>query len=297
VFTAGGKLALFNAMQVLVDHGDEVILPVPYWVSFKDMIQYSGGKVVFVETDEREDFRLTAKMIEAAITPKTKAIILNTPSNPSGAVVSPADLEAIVRLAHARGIYVLLDECYVYLTFTGAVVSGGTFTDCKEHILVMGSLSKTYAMTGWRAGFALGPKQIIGAMSKLQSQSTSNTTSFVQKAAVAALTGSQECVTEMRADYLKLRDQVLAGFKTIPGLTCTVPQGAFYVYPNVSAFIGRGGIKSASDLAAKLLSEAHVVVVPGEAFGTKEHVRLSYAVSSDVVDEGVRRMREYLGKL
>jgi len=297
VFTAGGKLALFNAIQVLVEHGDEVILPVPYWVSFKDMIQYSGGKVVLVETDEREDFRLTAKMIEAAITPKTKAIILNTPSNPSGAVVSPADLEAIVRLAHARGIYVLLDECYVYLTFTGAVVSGGTFTDCKEHILVMGSLSKTYAMTGWRAGFALGPKQIIGAMSKLQSQSTSNTTSFVQKAAVAALTGDQQCVCEMRADYLKLRDQVLAGFKTIPGLTCTVPQGAFYVYPNVSAFIGRGGIKSASDLAAKLLSEAHVVVVPGEAFGTKEHVRLSYAVSADVVDEGVKRMREYLGRL
>jgi aspartate aminotransferase len=294
VFTAGGKLALFNAVQVLVDHGDEVILPVPYWVSFKDIIQYAGGKVVLVETDEREDFRLTAKMIEAAITPKTKAIVLNTPSNPSGAVVSSADLEAIVRLAHARGIYVLLDECYVYLTFTGAVVSGGTFTDCKEHIVILGSLSKTYAMTGWRAGFALGPKAIIGAMSKLQSQSTSNTTSFVQKAAVAALTGDQQCVCEMRADYLKLRDQVLAGFKTIPGLTCTVPQGAFYVYPNVSAFLGKGGIKSAADLAAKLLTEAHVVTVPGEAFGTKEHIRLSYAVSADVVDEGVKRMREYL---
>jgi aspartate aminotransferase len=294
VFTAGGKLALFNAVQVLVDHGDEVILPVPYWVSFKDIIQYAGGKVVLVETDEREDFRLTAKMIEAAITPKTKAIVLNTPSNPSGAVVSPADLEAIVRLAHARGIYVLLDECYVYLTFTGAVVSGGTFTDCKEHIVILGSLSKTYAMTGWRAGFALGPKAIIGAMSKLQSQSTSNTTSFVQKASIAALTGDQQCVCEMRADYLKLRDQVLAGFKTIPGLTCTVPQGAFYVYPNVSAFIGKGGIKSAADLAAKLLTEAYVVTVPGEAFGTKEHVRLSYAVSADVVDEGVKRMREYL---
>jgi len=294
VFTAGGKLALFNAVQVLVDHGDEVILPVPYWVSFKDVIQYAGGKVVLVETDEREDFRLTAKMIEAAITPKTKAIVLNTPSNPSGAVVSPADLEAIVRLAHARGIYVLLDECYVYLTFTGAVVSGGTFTDCKEHIVILGSLSKTYAMTGWRAGFALGPKAIIGAMSKLQSQSTSNTTSFVQKASIAALTGDQQCVCEMRADYLKLRDQVLAGFKTIPGLTCTVPQGAFYVYPNVSAFLGKGGIKSAADLAAKLLTEAYVVTVPGEAFGTKEHVRLSYAVSADVVDEGVKRMREYL---
>jgi aspartate aminotransferase len=297
VFTTGGKLALFNAIQVLVDHGDEVILPVPYWVSFKDIIQYAGGKVVLVESKEEENFRITAKMIEAAITPKTKAIILNTPSNPSGAVVSPQDLEAIVRLAHKNGIFVLLDECYVYLNFTGEIVSGGSFTDCKEHVLVMGSLSKTYAMTGWRAGFALGPKPVIAAMSKLQSQSTSNTASMVQRASIAALSGSQECVTEMRADYIKLRDQILKGFESIPGLTCTVPQGAFYVYPNVSNFIGRGGIKSASDLAAKLLSEAHVVVVPGEAFGTSEHIRLSYAVSHDVVDEGVKRMREYFGKL
>jgi aspartate aminotransferase len=297
VFTTGGKLALFNAIQVLVDHGDEVILPVPYWVSFKDIIQYAGGTPVYVESDEAENFRVTAKMIEAAITPATKAIVLNTPSNPSGAVVSPADLEAIVRLAHARGIYVLLDECYVYLNFTGQIVSGGSFTDCKEHVVVLGSLSKTYAMTGWRAGFALGPKPIIAAMSKLQSQSTSNTASMVQKASIAALSGSQECVAEMRADYIKLRDQVLAGFKTIAGLTCTVPQGAFYVYPNVKNFIGKGGIKSASDLAAKLLSEAHVVVVPGEAFGTTEHIRLSYAVSNDVVDEGVKRMREYFQTL
>ena len=297
VFTTGGKLALFNAVQVLVDHGDEVILPVPYWVSFKDIIQYAGGKVVYVESSESENFRITAKMIEAAITPKTKAIILNTPSNPSGAVVSPEDLEAIVRLAHARGIYVLLDECYVYLTFTGKVVSGGSFTDCKEHIVVLGSLSKTYAMTGWRAGFALGPKPIIAAMSKLQSQSTSNTASMVQQASIAALTASQDCVSEMRADYIKLRDRVLEGFKTIPGLTCTVPEGAFYVYPNIKAFLGKGEVGTASDLAAKLLCEAHVVVVPGEAFGTAEHIRLSYAVSADVIDKGVQRIREYLSKL
>src|SRR5882757_3782534 len=274
VFTTGGKLALF-----------------------KDIIQYAGGKVVLVEGKEEEDFRITAKMIEAAITPKTKAIILNTPSNPSGAVVAPEDLEAIVRVAHKNGIYVLLDECYVYLNFTGEIVSGASFTDCKEHIIVLGSLSKTYAMTGWRAGFALGPKPIIAAMSKLQSQSTSNTASMVQRASIAALTGSQESVAEFRADYIKLRDQILAGFKTIPGLTCTVPQGAFYVYPNVSKFIGKGGIKSASDLAAKLLSEAHVVVVPGEAFGTGEHIRFSYAVSHDVVDEGVKRMRDYFATL
>ncbi len=297
VFTTGGKLALFNAVQVLVDHGDEVILPVPYWVSFKDIIQYAGGKVVFVESDERENFRITAKMIEAAITPRTKVIILNTPSNPSGAVVSPEDLEAIVRMAHAHGIYLLLDECYVYLNFSGKVVSGGTFTDCKEHVVVLGSLSKTYAMTGWRAGFALGPKQVISAMSKLQSQSTSNAASMVQRASIAALTGPQTCVAEMCADYIKLRDRVLEGFKTIPGLTCTVPQGAFYVYPNVSTFIGKGGIKSASDIAARLLSEAHVVVVPGEAFGTDAHIRLSYAVSGDVIDKGIERMREFFVKL
>src|SRR5271168_3616839 len=289
VFTTGGKLALFNAIQVLVDHGDEVILPVPYWVSFKDIIQYAGGKVVLVESKEEENFRITAKMIEAAITPKTKAIILNTPSNPSGAVVAPEDLEAIVRLAHKRGIYVLLDECYVYLNFTGQIVSGGSFTDCKEHIVVLGSLSKTYAMTGWRAGFALGPKPIIAAMSKLQSQSTSNTASMVQRASIAALSGSQECVTEMRADYIRLRDQVLGRLTEIPGLTCTRPEGAFYVYPNVSAYLGKPGAQTAMELAGRLLHEAHVVSVPGEAFGTNQHIRLSYAVSHDDIEEGAKR--------
>ena len=297
VFTTGGKLALFNALQVLVDHGDEVILPVPYWVSFKDIIQYAGGVPVMVESKESENFRVTAKMIEAAITERTKCIILNTPSNPSGAVVSKADLEGIVRLAHERGIFVLLDECYVYLSFDGELFSGASYTECKEHVVVLGSLSKTYAMTGWRAGFALGPKQIIAAMSKLQSQSTSNAASMVQKASIAALTGSQECVSEMRADYIKLRDRILEGFKSIPGLTCTVPQGAFYVYPNVSGFFGKGGIKSAADLAARLLSEAHMVCVPGEAFGTSEHIRLSYAVAPEVVDKGVKRMREWFAGL
>jgi len=297
VFTTGGKLALFNAVQVLVDHGDEVILPVPYWVSFKDIIQYAGGKVVFVESDERENFRITAKMIEAAITPKTKAIILNSPSNPSGAVIAPADLEAIVRLAHSKGIYLLLDECYAYLQYTGTPISGGSFTDCKEHVIVLGSLSKTYAMTGWRAGFALGPQAIIKAMGKLQSQSTSNTASMVQKASVAALTASQDCVAEMRANFLTLRDRILAGLKTIPGVTCTVPEGAFYVYPNVSGFFGKGGVTSAADVASRLLSEAHVVCVPGEAFGTTDHIRLSYAAAPEVVDKGIARMKEFFGKL
>src|SRR5690348_15962582 len=297
IASTGGKLALFNAIQVLVDHGDEVILPVPYWVSFKDIIQYAGGKVVFLETSEAENFRITADAIEQAITPRTKAIILNSPSNPAGAVVSPADLERIVRLTHERGIYLLLDECYVYLQYTGALVSGGSFTEAKEHVVVLGSLSKTYSMTGWRAGYALGPKPIIAAMGKLQSQSTSSTASFVQKAAVAALNSSQDCVAEMRADFLKLRDRILARLAEIPGVTCTKPEGAFYVYPNVSAYLGKPGAQTAMELASRLLHEAHVVTVPGEAFGTTQHIRLSYATSHKDVEEGIDRMKAFFAKL
>jgi aspartate aminotransferase len=290
IFTGGCKLALFNTLQILVDHGDEVILPVPYWVSFKDIIQYAGGKVVYLETSEAESFRITADAIEKAITPKTKAIILNSPSNPAGSVVSAEDLERIVHLAHDRGIYLLLDECYVYLNYAGKPVSGGSFTWAKEHIVVLGSLSKTYAMTGWRAGFALAPKAVVANLSKLQSQSTS----FVQKAAIAALAGSQECVSEFRAEFIELRDYMLAKVRAIPGVTCTKPEGAFYVYPNISAYLGKGGIKTATELATRLLHEGHVVTVPGEAFGTAEHIRISYPVTKQNIDEGTRRMGEFL---
>ncbi len=294
IFTTGGKLALFNAIQVLVDHGDEVVLPVPYWVSFKDIIQYAGGKVVFLETSEQENFRITSDAIEKAITPRTKAIILNSPSNPAGSVVSAEDLERIVHLAHDRGIFLLLDECYVYLNYAGKPVSGGSFTWAKEHLVILGSLSKTYSMTGWRAGFALASKAIVANLSKLQSQSTSNASSVVQKAAIAALNGSQECVQEFRAEFVDLRDYMLARLAEIPGVTCTRPEGAFYVYPNISAFLGKGGIKTATELATRLLHEAHVVAVPGEAFGTGEHVRLSYPVTKQNIDEGTRRMAEFL---
>jgi len=297
IFTTGGKLALFNTLQILVDHGDEVILPVPYWVSFKDIIQYAGGKVVYLETSEAESFRITADAIEKAITPKTKAIILNSPSNPAGSVISAEDLERIVHLAHDRGIFLLLDECYVYLNYAGKPVSGGSFTWAKEHLVILGSLSKTYAMTGWRAGFALASKQVVANLSKLQSQSTSNATSFVQKAAIAALSGSQQCVSEFRAEFIDLRDYMLARLAEIPGVTCTKPEGAFYVYPNMSAFLGKGGIKTATELATRLLHEAHVVTVPGEAFGTAQHIRISYPVTKQNIDEGTRRMAEFLAKL
>ena len=297
IFTTGEKHALFNAVQILVDHGDEVILPVPYWVSFKDIIQYAGGKVVLLETSEAENFRITAEAIERAITPRTKAIILNSPSNPAGSIVSAEDLEHIVRVAHQRGIYLLLDECYAYLTYVGKPVSAGSFTWAKEHLVVLGSLSKTYSMTGWRAGFALAPKPIVANLSKLQSQQTSNATSIVQKAAIAALSGSQECVAEFRAEFIELRDHMLARLAEIPGVTCTRPEGAFYVYPNISAFLGKGGIRSATELATRLLHEAHVVTVPGEAFGTAEHIRLSYPVTRQNIDEGTRRLAEFLGRL
>ncbi|MGB6677316.1 MAG: pyridoxal phosphate-dependent aminotransferase [Terriglobales bacterium] len=294
IASTGGKQALFNAVQVLVDHGDEVILPVPYWVSFKDIVRYAGGNCVLLETDEAQGFRVTAEMIERLITPRTKLIILNSPSNPSGAVMAPEDLSHVVRLAHERGIWVLSDECYVYLNYTPKRFSVGSLREFRERMVIIGSLSKTYAMTGWRLGYALAPSAVASAMNKLQSQSTSNPTSIVQKAAVAALKGPQQCITDMRAEYINLRDHVVNGLRAIPGLKCTLPEGAFYVYPNVSAFFGRGGVKSASDLAGKLLREGHVATVPGEGFGTSDHIRVSYATSIAELDRGLERMRTFL---
>jgi len=297
IASTGGKLALFNAIQVLVDHGDEVILPVPYWVSFKDIIEYAGGRCIYAETSEADGFRLTAEMIERKVTPRTRAIIVNTPNNPSGAVMAPEDFTSILRLAHQRGIYVIADECYVYLNFTGRNFSAGSVTGAREHLVIVGSLSKTYAMTGWRLGYALGPAPIVSAMTKLQSQSTSSTAHMVQMAGVAALTGQQQCVAEMKTEYIRLRDQTLHALGKIPGITCVRPEGAFYVYPKVSTYFGKAGINSAAEVARRLLHEARVVTVPGEAFGTHEHIRLSYATSSSEIQRGLERMRTWFAGL
>ena len=296
VASVGGKHALFNAIQVLVDHGDEVIIPVPYWVTFKDIVRYAGAVPVYVQTDEAQDFRLTPQMIERAITPRTKLIILNSPSNPSGAVLSPEDMTTIVRMAHERGIWVLSDECYVYLNFTGRRFSVGSLRQFRDRTVIVGSLSKTYAMTGWRLGYSLAPASVASAIQKLQSQSTSNPTSIVQKAAVAALNGDQKCVDDMLAEWIRLRDHVVAGLQRIPGVSCVRPQGAFYVYPNLSKLFGKS-VNSASDIASKLLHEAHVVVVPGEGFGTREHVRISYATSQKELDRGLERMAKLFATL
>jgi aspartate aminotransferase len=297
IASVGGKQALFNAIQVLVDHGDEVILPVPYWVSFKDIVRYAGGDCVLLDADEAQGFRVTAEMVARLLTPRTKAIILNSPSNPSGAVMSREDMTEVVRLAHPRGIWVLSDECYVYLNYTGRTFSVGGLREYKERLVLLGSLSKTYAMTGWRLGYALAPAAVTAAMSKLQSQSTSNPTSIVQRAGVAALGGPQECVEQMRREYIQLRDHVVKGLRSIPGVNCTTPEGAFYAYPNISSYLGRGGLKSASDVAGRLLREAHVATVPGEGFGTSQHIRVSYATSKAELDRGLERMRKFFAAL
>jgi aspartate aminotransferase len=297
IATVGGKHALFNAIQVLVEHGDEVIIPVPYWVSFKDIVRYAGGNPVYVAGDEAAGFALSAEAIEHAITPRTKAIILNSPNNPSGAVMSPEDMAAILQVAAQRGIWVISDECYVYLNFTDQRFSLGSLREYRDRMVLIGSLSKTYAMTGWRLGYALAPAAVIQAIAKLQSQSTSNPTSIVQKAAVAALKGSQQCIDEMRADYIRLRDLVVEGLRAIPGIHCNAPDGAFYAYPNVSAFFGRGRLTSSADVAGRLLHQAHVVTVPGEGFGTAEHIRVSYATSAAELSRGLERMRRFFSEI
>src|SRR5438309_8391604 len=297
IASVGGKHALFNAIQVLVDHGDEVILPVPYWVSFKDIVRYAGANCILLHSDEDKSFKVSTDMVEQAITPSTKLIILNSPSNPSGAVMSPEDMGEVVRLAAQRGIWVISDECYVYLNYTGKRFSVGSLREYRDHMIIVGSLSKTYAMTGWRLGYALAPSPVASAMQTLQSQSTSNPTSIVQKAAVAALKGPQECVEKMRIEYIELRNHVVKGLRSIPGVACTLPEGAFYAYPNISSFFGTGGLKSASDVAGRLLREAHVATVPGEGFGTGEHIRVSYATSKAELDRGLERMRKFFAEL
>jgi aspartate aminotransferase len=295
--STGGKLALFEAIQVVVDHGDEVIVPVPYWVSFKDIVQYAAGTPVYVECEEKTNFKLTPKMVERAITPRTRAIIINVPNNPSGAVLAEDEFRQIAQIAYDRGIYLICDECYVYFNYAHAPFSAGGFTEFKDRTIVIGSFSKTYSMTGWRMGYSLAPQAVATEIQKLQSQATSSSAAMVQKAALAAVTGPQDCVGEFKAEYMKLRDIAVKGLCDIPGLSCTKPDGAFYVYPNVTKFFGKSGIKSAADVSRRLLHEAHVVTVPGEGFGTQEHIRLSYAVREEDLRRGLQRMKDWFGKI
>ena len=293
IVTVGGKHAVFNITQALLNPGDEVIIPVPYWVTYKDVVNYAGAKCVFVETDEASGFTFNAETIEPYVTPATKLLIINSPSNPSGGVLSRQDFERIYRLTSERGIWLMTDECYCRFLYEDEPFSVAALPGAKDNVVIAGSLSKTYAMTGWRVGFALGPKAVISAMVKLQSHCTSNPTSIAQKAAVEALTGSQDSVPAMLAEYRKRRDFVVERLRAIPGVRIAEPKGAFYAYPNISTAFGRG-ISSAMQFAEKLLAQAHVAVVPGEAFGTTEHVRISYATSMKELARGLDRIEKFI---
>jgi aspartate aminotransferase len=297
IINVGGKHALFNYTQALINPGDEVIIPVPYWVTYKDQVNYAGGKCVFVETDEQEGFRLTAAMVERNITPRTKIVLINSPSNPSGAVMEDAEFAKLYHITSKQGIFLLTDECYSHFLYDGRPWSVASIPGSKSTVLVAGTVSKTYAMTGWRIGYALAPEPIIGAMMKLQSHSTSNPTSIAQKAAIEALNGPQDSVPQMLAEYRKRRDFVIPRLREIPGVTCSMPAGAFYAYPNLRGALDRGGIKTPLEFANRLLKEAHVAVVPGEAFGTDDHVRISYATSMKELEKGLERIHKFVESL
>lgn len=295
--TVGGKHAIFEAIVSTINHGDEVILPVPYWVSFMDIANYAGGKVVLLETREDENFAVRADAVEKLITPKTRMVVVNSPNNPSGGVIPPEEMEKLLALAVRHKVLLMSDECYCHFLYDGRKPFSLGGSEERENLLIVGSLSKTYAMTGWRVGYALGSSKLLGNMLKLQSHSTSNPTSIAQKAGVEALRGPQDSVKTMLAEYQRRRDHIVAGLREIPKVRCNMPEGAFYAYPNVGAYLKKDGIADATALAGILLDEAHVAIVPGPAFGTEDHVRLSYATSQEQIDEGLRRMKDFFAKL
>jgi len=298
IFTTGGKQALFNALNALVQSGGEVLIPAPYWVSFPDMVKYTGATPVFVETRADDGFTLRAAAVEKAISPRTRMIIVNSPNNPTGAVIPKDEYEKILAVCAKHGIWLMADECYSHFIYDGGKpYSIAGHNDAKPHVIVAGLLSKTFAMTGWRAGFALAPKEVIEAMVRMQSQSTSNPSSITQKAALAAVTSSMDSVAAMLAEYARRRTRILAGLNAIPGITCAAPQGAFYMFPNVSRHIGHEGrAADASELAKQLLEKAHVAVVSGDAFGAPGYLRLSYATSMERIEEGLRRMERFFAE-
>ena len=294
VVSVGGKHVIFNLAQVLLNPGDEVIIPVPYWVTYKDVVNYTGAKCVFVDTDEANGFSLTASMIEPYLNDKTRMVIINSPSNPSGGVLERDEFEQIFQLTSRRGIWLMTDECYCRFVYDGEPYSIAASKGAKDTVLVAGSLSKTYSMTGWRIGFGLGPANVMASINKLQSHSTSNPTSIAQKAAVEALRGPQESVTIMLAEYARRRDFVIDRLRQIPGVKITVPKGAFYAYPDISVALQKEGMRTPMQFAEQLLAKAHVAVVPGEAFGTDKHIRISYAASMEDLKRGLDRIHKFI---
>jgi aspartate aminotransferase len=295
----GGKQELFNLMLSLVSDGDEVIIPAPYWVSFPDQVALAGGTPVFVQCEASNRFRPTFDVIERAVTDKTRGVIINSPCNPTGAVIEEGELRKIVEWCISRDLFLVFDETYELFVYDGIKHASAMswFEKYPENIIVVNSMSKTFAMTGWRLGYAVAHPEIISALSKIQSHSTSNPNSIAQAAALEALTGDDSAVRKMYEAYAARRAYLVPALNAIDGISCADPDGAFYVFPEIKAFFGRGGIHDSNSFAAFLLDEARVAVVPGIAFGGDDCVRISYATSMDRIKEGVARIAAAVKKL
>jgi len=301
--SCGAKHSLYNIAEALFDPGDEIIIPAPFWVSYPDQALLNDAVPVIVETTETEGFKLSAKKLEKAITSKTKALVLNSPSNPTGLAYDRKTLEEIASIAVKHKIYVISDEIYEKLIYDGfshiSIASLGQ--EIKDLTIVVNGVSKSHAMTGWRIGYAAGPKDIITAMSNIQSQSTSNPCSISQKAAVEALRGPQDFIHTMNIEFDKRRKYMIKRLNTIKGVTCLMPVGAFYAFPNVSKLYGKAGggkvIRNSSDLATYLLEEAKVALVSGDAFGADAYIRLAYATSMEIIQKGLDRIEKAVNTL
>ena len=289
--TSGGKQAIFNAVVSLIDPGDEVLIPKPYWVSFPEIVTFARGKCAFIETEDN-DFVLTAEMVRESITPRTRLIILNSPSNPSGRVIPPDEFERIMNIVDENGLYAISDECYLRFVYLPATVfsAASLNPELRRRLCIAGSFSKTYAMTGWRIGYSLANADWTRAMSKVQSHSTSNATSISQAAACEALNGSQDSVAAMLAEYTRRRAWLLKALNEIPGLRCPQPEGAFYAFPDVRGCL-KGAMKTSEDFATELLKKQQTVVTDGAGFGAEGFIRISYATSLERLQEGVKRIR------
>jgi aspartate aminotransferase len=301
--SCGGKHALYNVFQAVIDPGDEVVIPAPYWVSYSDMALLAGGIPKLIQTKEEDGFRITPEQLKAALTPKTRAFVLNSPSNPTGAGYSRDELAALARVLERHDCLIFSDDIYekiVYgdFRFHNIVALSPSL---RDRTIIFNSMSKTYAMTGWRIGFAVGPAAIIATAGNIQSQSTSNPTSFAQAGAVEALTGPQEEVDAMVREFHKRRDAIVARLKEIPDLTCFKPQGAFYVFPNVRSLFGKKAngktLATPSDVVAYFLEDAKVLAIPGEDFGSTENIRISYATSLEQIEKGCDRIEGSVKRL
>jgi aspartate aminotransferase len=302
VVSCGAKHSIFNAILALLEEGDEAIVPAPYWVSYPEMVKCAGAKPVIVRTGEEDGFKITPEKLRAAVTPRTKVLILNSPSNPTGMVYTAEELGALADVALEKDLQVISDEIYEKLCFGTPFASiAASRPGMMERTVVVNGASKAYAMTGWRIGYAAGPKEIMSAVGRMQSQSTSNATSIAQYAALAALEGDQSCVERMRQEYARRRDTVVERLRAIPGITCGEPRGAFYVFPRVESLYGKKSrgtpVTGSAAFSGALLEHAHVGTVPGSGFGNDAHIRLSYAIAMEKIREGLDRLERFVREL